>query len=212
MFISHRGNDEHNYRENSEKAIMYSLNKSYIKGVECDIRLTKDNEIVLLHNMVIDLISDGTGVVHNLTLKELLNYNFSNEKITILSQLLPKIYTNKIILLEIKEERNDVIDNWIDALSKIINRNKELNIYLCSFNYKLVKALKKYFNNVGLIIGYKINKNKDITPFDFVMYQYKNFKYTHKLTMLWTVNKKENVLSLKNKVDYLITDNAYKFV
>ena len=101
---------------------MYSLNQPYIKGIECDIRLTKDNEIVLLHNLVIDLISDGTGVVHNLTLKELLNYNFSNEKITVLSQLLSKIYTNKIILLEIKEERTDVIDNWIEALTKIIQK------------------------------------------------------------------------------------------
>lgn len=212
MFISHRGNDNHNYRENSENAIIYSLNKEYIKGVECDIRLTKDNEIVLLHNMVIDLVSDGSGVVSNLTLKELMNYNFGNEKITVLSKLLSTIYTNKIILLEIKEERKDVINNWIKSLSKIINNNKNLNIYLCSFNYELIKELKKHFNKVGLIIGYTINKNKDITPFDFVMYQYKSFKYTHKMTMLWTINDKLSAIKLKNKCDYIITDNAYEFI
>jgi len=47
MLIAHRGNDNHNYRENSEEAIIYSLSRTYIDGIECDLRLTKDNEIVL---------------------------------------------------------------------------------------------------------------------------------------------------------------------
>ncbi len=213
MFIAHRGNDNHSYRENSEKGIMYCLEKNYIAGIECDIRLTKDSKIVLLHNMAIDLISDGSGIIHNMPLAELLLYNFSNEKITVLSSLLDNINSNKILLLEIKEERQDVEHLWVEALTKIINKYYYLNIYLCSFNYELITKLKDKFNiPIGLIIGYQMNKNKDSRKFDFIMYQYKNFKYGHKATMVWTVNDKEKADELKNRVDYIITDKAYELL
>lgn len=213
MFIAHRGNDNHKYRENSEKALLYSLSQIYIDGVECDIRLTKDNEIVLLHDTLIDFKSNGTGFVHNLTLKELLSYSFNNEKVTVLKDLLSKINSKKILLLEIKEERGDTLEQWIKALTLILPKYSNLNIYLCSFNYDLLIELKKYFNvPIGIIVGYVMNQSKDIGLFDFVMYHYRSFKYTNKVIMLWTVNDKEKFKKYKLKADYIITDKAYQFV
>lgn len=213
MFIAHRGNDNHKYRENSEKAILYSLKQDYISGIECDIRLTKDGEIVLLHNTLIDFESNGSGFVHNFTLKKLLSYSFKNEKITVLKDLLSKIDTNKILLLEIKEERKGKTDEWIKALAPILKKYTYLNIYLCSFNYDLLIQLKEHFKNpIGLIVGYMMNQNKDIIPFDCVMYHYKNFKYIHKLTMVWTINDYTKVEQYKNRADYIITDKAYELL
>ena len=213
MFIAHRGNDNHKYRENSEKAILYSLRQDYISGIECDIRLTKDKEIVLSHNTLIDLESSGSGFIHNFTLKELLSYSFKNEKITVLKNILSKIETNKILLLEIKEERSGREDEWREALEPIITKYIDLNIYLCSFNYDLLIRLKKYFKvPIGLIVGYMINKNKDITPFDCVMYQYNSFKYVHKLTMVWTINNYDKSEKYKKRASYIITDKAYELV
>lgn len=213
MFIAHRGNDNHKYRENSENALLYSLSQTYIDGVECDIRLTKDNEIVLLHNILIDFKSDGTGFVHNLTLNELLSYSFENEKVTILKDMLSKIDSKKILLLEIKEERSDSLEKWIEALKPILSKYSYLNIYLCSFNYDLLIRLKEYFDApVGIIVGYVMNQNKDISLFDFVMYHYMSFKYINKVTMMWTINNKEKFKKYKTKVDYIITDKAYQFV
>lgn len=213
MFISHRGNDNHKYRENSEKAILYSLSKSYIDGVECDIRLTKDKEIVLSHNTLIDFQSNGSGFIHNLTLNELLTYEFGNEKITILKELLSKVNTNKILLLEIKEEKMNAEDEWLEALVPILLKYSHLTIYLCSFNYDLLIKLKdKITVPIGVIIGYTMNQSKNITPFDFVMYHHKSFKYTQKKTMVWTINNKEKIDQYKKRVDYIITDKAYEFV
>lgn len=217
MFIAHRGNDSHQYRENSEDAILWSLNQSYIDGIECDLRLTKDNKIIVLHNMLIDFISDGSGFVHRKTLDELLTYSFvycgRKDHVTVLSHLLSKIHSSKILLLEIKEERfHD--EQWIKSLSPILKKYKSLSIYLCSFNYELLKKLKSIYTSVpmGLIVGYTMNQTKDITPFDFVMYQYDCFKYTHKLSMIWTVNNKSVLAKYKTRVDYIITDVAYKLV
>ena len=213
MFIAHRGNDNHKYRENSENALLYSLSQPYIDGVECDIRLTKDNEIVLLHDTLIDFKSNGNGFVHNLTLNELLSYSFENEKVTVLRNLLSKVKSEKILLLEIKEERSDSLEKWIEALTPIFLKYSNLNIYLCSFNYDLLIKLKEYFNvPIGIIVGYVMNQNKDISLFNFVMYHYKSFKYTNRVTMVWTINDKEKFKKYNEKSDYIITDNAYQFV
>ena len=47
--IAHRGNDQI-HKENSKEAILNSLTKDYINGVEFDIRLTKDNKFIINHD------------------------------------------------------------------------------------------------------------------------------------------------------------------
>lgn len=44
LFISHRGNGKHNYKENTVKSIINVL-KEDVDGVEFDIRMTKDKKI-----------------------------------------------------------------------------------------------------------------------------------------------------------------------
>lgn len=47
-------------------------------GLECDIRLTRDGHLVCLHDRTIDRVSDGTGVVSELTLAELQAFDFGD--------------------------------------------------------------------------------------------------------------------------------------
>ncbi|KSU25579.1 putative glycerophosphodiester phosphodiesterase 1 [Lactococcus lactis] len=47
---------------------------------ECDIKLTSDNVIVLLHDDTIDSMTDGTGYVKDFTYDQLLTYSFNNGK------------------------------------------------------------------------------------------------------------------------------------
>lgn len=213
MFIAHRGLNNHKYGENCMDGILDSLDKNYISGIECDLRLTRDNKIVLLHNMLIDRVSNASGFVYKKNLDDLLSYQFHSGKITVLSDLLSKINNNKILLLEIKEERN-VISEWVVAIESILKNYSDLNIYLCSFNYNLLKNLKNRFKNIkmGLIVGYSMNKSKDLSLFDFVMYHYNSFKYTHKMSMVFTINDFSLKEKYKKRVDYIITDVAYKLV
>ena len=92
--ISHRANDNHSFKENTIEAIKDVLNKDYIDGVEIDIRLTKDNKIVLYHSPIIY----NLGLISNNNLKEIKKY--ANE----LNNVLKKIKTNKLILIDIKCE------------------------------------------------------------------------------------------------------------
>lgn len=49
-------------------------------GVELDVHLTKDGEIVVTHDEDIQRVSDGSGKVADMTLAELKRYNFNNHQ------------------------------------------------------------------------------------------------------------------------------------
>ena len=208
--ISHRGLDNHEFSENSLKAILNVLDKDYIDGVEIDVRITKDKEIILIHDPIIDLVSDGVGIVKYMTLKDLQKYKYgkSKESITTLDQVL-SIDTNKIILIELKELGNDYI-NLVDETIKIINKYN-LNTYISSFNYNLLNYIKSTYKNIkcGLIIGYGLNALYLKNQFDFnIISSYYHSKVDNKkLTFIFNINKK---YSSNSNDQYLISDNSYK--
>jgi len=208
--ISHRGNNLSKYKGNSKEAILEAINTDYIDGVEFDVRITKDKKIVLIHDPIINFVSDGKGVVKNMNYEDLFKYNFGSSKyptkVVLLEDLLNSINTNKIILIEIKEETDDykeIADIVFDIISKY-----NLNIYIASFNYDLMKYFKTKYNKCGLLIGLGLNTKKLYNQFDFniVSYNYRN-KVDLKETFIWGFK------DVKNNLDkyYIITDKPYLY-
>lgn len=194
--ISHRGNNNHKYKENTFKAIKNVLEEDYIDGVEFDIRMTKDNKFVLSHSPIYK-----DSLINNKKLKDL--------KLDELNYILKNIKTNKIILIDIKYE----LFNYKKIafyLNRVLRKYKKLNIYLCSFNYDLILYMKKkYKYKSGLIISNIINRNKNYNEFDFISVNYKLYKKIDKELMLWTINKKEIIKKYIDKDVYVITDKPY---
>src|SRR5438270_9435891 len=56
--------------ENTLKAFKLAVDKG-ADGIECDVQLTKDNELVVIHDPILDRTTNGTGWVRDFTLKEL---------------------------------------------------------------------------------------------------------------------------------------------
>lgn len=194
--ISHRGNNNHKYKENTFKAIKNVLEEDYIDGVEFDIRMTKDNKFVLSHSPIYK-----DSLINNKKLKDL--------KLDELNYILKNIKTNKIILIDIKYElfKYKKIGFY---LNRVLRKYKKLNIYLCSFNYDLILYMKKkYKYKSGLIISNIINRNKNYNEFDFISVNYKLYKKIDKELMLWTINKKEIIKKYIDKDVYVITDKPY---
>jgi len=65
----HRGS-KGNYPENSMLAFKKAI-EAGVAGMELDIHLTKDNEIVVFHDSTLDRTSTGTGYIKDLTLAEI---------------------------------------------------------------------------------------------------------------------------------------------
>ena len=71
---AHRGNVE-NAPENTMPAFTdaYGID---VDMIELDLRMTKDHEIVVIHDATVDRTSDGTGMVSEMTLAELKKLDF----------------------------------------------------------------------------------------------------------------------------------------
>ncbi len=210
QIISHRGSNVSNYKPNTKQALLTALSLDFIAGIEFDIRITKDKKIVIIHDPIISLVSDGSGIVKKMKYKKMLKYNFGTKenpsKICTLEELLDNIKSNKKILIELKEESDDFV-NFVDIVYRII-KNYNLNIYITSFNYELIKYFSTKYHNCGLIIGYGINTKRLYNHFNFNILTYKYRKiYNKKETFLWTINEKKNDLENYN----IITDQPYLF-
>ena len=196
--ISHRGNGN-NYKENTLESLLDALDSPYTDGIEFDIRMTKDFKFVIHH----DSFYKGHLI------RKTLFITLKKEGLTSLEELLCKIESNKILLIEIKEESNKfkILTIKLYRLLKKYN----LNYYIQSFNYDLIKYIKeKYPLKCGLLIGIKININRINNDFDFNSVNIKHIKKCSiKETFIWTVNSKEEFLKVK---DYNIITDKPKYI
>jgi len=193
LIIAHRGSDGV-HKENSMEAILNSLSKPYIDGVEFDIRLTKDEEFIINHDPLYknNLISETKiNVLKKIGLDSL-------------EDVLNKVKTKKIIMIEVKTDGKN-IKLLSKKLHKVLKRYN-LNIYLCSFNYDLIKYYSKKYNiKSGLIIGKIINAKHIKNEFNFnsISYKYKG-NIPSKKTFRWTINDPRKITS---KDENIITDS-----
>lgn len=138
IIIGHRG-----LPSQAPENTMDSVNLALQHGaeiVENDIYLTKDNQIVIMHDDTLDRTTNRTGNVEDYTLAELkaLNANkqftaqFPNAKIPTLQEYFDAVKgTDKLIFIEIKTAN----PNIIKPLSDIIEQNDmESQVVLISFN------------------------------------------------------------------------------
>lgn len=195
--ISHRGNNNNKYKENTKEALILAYNTPYIDGIELDIRLTKDNIIVISH----DNIKDG---------KKINKTNYKKLNVDKLDDLLKQLSNKKKIILDIKEENEKIVETLYNTI-----KNYKYNFYICSFNYKIINMFKTKYKNykTGLIIGYMINVDKIYNNLDFNSLQYNLIKRINKKKekFIWTINDKK---TLKKIIKYdininIITDKAY---
>lgn len=188
MIISHRGNGNHIYKENSKDAIKKVLKENYVDGVEIDIRFTKDKRMVLNH-----------GATYN---NKIIKYtNYDDLYLDSIHDIMKDIKTNKIILIEIKD--ND-FSNIQYILSFIKNYNY-LNIYIQSFYKEILFEIKKRNKKIkiGLVC---FNIPKDISSFDFISLWHSNYKTCDKELFVWTVNNHHTIKKFINLNVNIITD------
>ena len=216
--IAHRALDSYLYNENTKEAIEYCLNRKYIKGVEIDVRLTKDNKLVLIHDSLINRTSNGYGFVKNMTLKELKRYNFGTKdkrsKISTLEEVIKIVPNNKILLIEIKCFVDEI--NFVNIFYKKIKKYIKNNIYVMSFNKKEIEVLKQkdYKIKCGLL---QIKENSISGDFDFIAissYYVDKTKVFNKNLFIWGITSIKQYEKLVKKYNnaYFIVNYPFKYI
>ncbi|MCK3941252.1 glycerophosphodiester phosphodiesterase [Streptococcus suis] len=96
--------------ENSLLAIQLAVEKGY--GIEFDIRLTKDGQLVVFHDENLKRTSGIDQNIEELTYEELLSFSLfaSKERIPLLSQILSTVAGRVPLIVELKSESMEVAD------------------------------------------------------------------------------------------------------
>lgn len=205
--IAHRGVNNASFGENTKNAVIDSLKNPYVKGVEIDARITSDNKIVVIHDMTINRTSNGSGFVNKMSLRQLRKYNFGTKenpsRISTLKEVLRVINDDKIVLIEIKYEGSDE-ENYIKHFYHSIRACLNKNIYIMSFNAKIMNMLKeKYsFLRCGILISEFINASHINDDMDFIAissYSVDKVKNSNKPIFVWALNKKKGIWNCKRK-------------
>lgn len=217
--IAHRGVHDDNILENSLLSFKLAIDKKYI--IELDVRLTKDNEVIVYHDNTLKRLFNIRKEIENLTLKEIKNVS---KDIPTLEETIKFVNDKVPLLIEIKG--NDI--NTIKETMEILNNYKgryavqsfsPLILYWLRKNYKNVLrgqlACNFDFRDMNKIKRFLL-KNMTFNIFtkpDFISYDYKDLndeqiKLIKKEYILlgWTVKDKDTYLKIKDKFDNLICE------
>lgn len=144
--IAHRGFSA-NYPENTLISFKKAIEEK-ADMLELDVHLSKDKELIVIHDDTFDRTSNGKGNVSQLTLKEIknldagswFNKNFVNEKIPTLEEVLKEIKGKVLLNIELKCSEDECVKKTISAVEKF---NMVDEVILSSFNHQTLVLAKK---------------------------------------------------------------------
>lgn len=216
--IAHRGiHDNSITPENSLKAFQKAID--YNIAIELDVRITKDNQLVVFHDDNLLRMAKKELLIEESTLKELNKIKLleTEEKIPTLKEVL-KLVNNKVLLdIEIKNTKKLVeVSNALQMELKNYH-----NFVIKSFNPNIIKKLRNKYPNwiYGLLItpqNRKIYNYLILKMFkpDFIAInkQIVNSKYIQKYSInhqifVWTINSKEEIEIINNPNYQYICNN-----
>lgn len=120
-------------------------------GIETDIQLTADRQLVIHHNYSIDGTTDSSGRIADMTLDQLKQFDFgrhkgpefSGEQIATLDECLETVRAMKLINLELKAP----VDRSIPYVSMVVDKIKEHDIVkqtvISAFDHNLLREVKQ---------------------------------------------------------------------
>lgn len=144
----HRGNCLH-APENTLPALI-SVREAGGNAAEIDVVLTADGEIVLMHDLLVDRTTDGTGAAADMTLAEIRTFDagawftpaFTGTRVPTLAEAIALAHERDLLLeVEIKEKRN--LPGIADALARALaDPSDRARVMLLSFDHAWLGTLK----------------------------------------------------------------------
>lgn len=160
---AHRGCSQR-YPENTMLAFQKASEIKKLVGIELDIQLTKDNEIVVIHDERIDRTTEGVGYVKDFTLHELKKFHiYPNEQIPTLQEVLDlleeRLKNGLLLNIELKNSAYPYLEMEEKVLNLVAKKSIEKSIIYSSFSAKSMEKIKML--NSYAKIGILDNKVSD---------------------------------------------------
>ncbi|ABY92694.1 glycerophosphodiester phosphodiesterase [Thermoanaerobacter sp. CM-CNRG TB177] len=233
LVIAHRG-DSRNAPENTLASFKSALEMG-ADGIELDVQLTKDGQLVVIHDERVDRTTDGIGFVKDFTLKELkrldagikFDKKFAGERIPSLYEVFELIgHKNFIVNIEIKS--GIVLYPGIEEklIKAIEDYDFEDRVVISSFNHYSLRDVKRMAPELKIGLLYQCGlvepwhmairmKAYSLHPFYFniIPELVEGCKKNNIKLFPWTVDRKEDMeMMIKAGVDAIITDDPQTLI
>lgn len=195
--------------------------------IELDVQLTRDNQLVVIHDDKLDRTTNGKGYVKDYTYDELLQLSagswfgkdneFDDVQIPLLSEVLDLVGDDIMLNIEIKKSGNPkaTAERVVDMIEEygIVN-----SCYVTSFSYPALKKVKQlnpkiktaFIANLATATSYAQLPYIDAVSMNslFVNQSVVNTAHHHgKRVFVWTVNRQSEMQKMMALgVDNIITD------
>lgn len=163
MIIGHRG--ALGYELENTLASFETAISMGVDVVECDVFLSKDGQLLVLHDNKLDRTTSGTGYIKDYSYEEIIKLETNNgQKIPTLQELLDLVDKRCKVLIEIKgfestEKVAEVIQHYID------DKGWDNELFIVqSFNFHELAKLKR------LIPGIQLATLMCAIPLDYAKY------------------------------------------
>lgn len=232
LVLAHRGANKvapQNTLPAFKQAIQFNAD-----GIETDVHLCKDGEIVICHNYTVDATSNGKGSIDEMTFAELreldfgsyFSKDFNGVTLPTLAELLTLVKNMNLINIEIKPPKkdNDLVKRVIEEIYKF---GIEKNSIISCFEPECIRQVKEIDKDIKTALLYEDDElGNEIMTFGVAKYcqqlnadaahphrnliTHKEILELHNLGIAvnpWTVNTREDIIRLTNwGCDALITD------
>jgi glycerophosphoryl diester phosphodiesterase len=213
LCIGHRGArayEPENTLRSYKKALEIGVN-----AVELDVRKTKDNQLVVIHDADVKKTTNGKGLVSEFTLKQIKEFSTEkDEKIPTLKEALDFLDKKVKILIELKEEGVEE-----KVLSLVQEGGLQKNVIIVSFIEDALRKIRELDKEVETGLIYAKHKNPVNSALELkANYLLPLYRFTHTANVqkahknglkviVWTVNKPEEVAEyVKKGVDGIASD------
>lgn len=221
--VAHRGAKAYE-SENTLQAFQEALDLNS-DGIELDVHLSSDEQIIVIHDETIDRTTNGKGLVNTFSLSELKSFLIDEKfQIPTLKEVFDLVDKKCLINIELKglgtpTKVVSLIEEYI--LEKNWNYN---HFIISSFDWNMLEETSNLNPNIpigvlteenldtALAFAEKI-KAKAINP-DFQLLNANNVREIQEkgfLVLPWTVNSEQDIQKVKSyNVDGIISDNPDK--
>jgi len=161
LVMAHRGSMGH-APENTLAAFQLGIDQG-CNAIELDIHLSKDGELVVIHDDTLNRTTNLTGKVNDLTVQELkqadagswFDEQFAGERIPLLEEVIDLVPPHILLNIEVKRSYGGQLESKLLELLK--RKNRIQHVVLSSFNLKSLKQLKLAEPEVKIGIIYNVN-------------------------------------------------------
>lgn len=164
LVVAHRGSSG-SAPENTIAAFEMAL-ESGAEIIECDVRLTREGEVVVFHDRTLNRTTNGKGPVGERTLEELkkldagswFSSKFRGERIPTLMEVLHLLNGRGLLNIELKADFREHRTNVYlkeRVLKAVKESGAEERVFLASFNHTLMREIKNQHPRFFTAVIYK---------------------------------------------------------